>query len=294
MARPKKEGLDYFPFDVNFFEDIKIRRLLVLCGPLSASVYISLLCSIYQGKGYYIESDDDLSFLIADTLGIKEDEAADSISKTIKVGLFDENKFINHGILTSEGIQRRYIMATDRRKKIDLITEFLLLPKSELTSSNINIVSVTPCSINQVNEDTNRVSVAETTQSKVKESKVNNTIQYIESEKVILPEGLKRTLDSLLSDSEQTAHWRYTISRNNRIEPKEKLKDYLNQFFGVLANRGEIYKDETDAKFHFANWLTDELRKEKDEKTKYNNKPRKANRNAEGVKPAGIKSISLD
>ena len=30
MARPKKKGLEYFTNDVNFYQDIKIRKLKVL------------------------------------------------------------------------------------------------------------------------------------------------------------------------------------------------------------------------------------------------------------------------
>lgn len=275
MARPKKNNADYFSHDNCMRNDRKIKALRGKFGMLGYGIWCMLL-EYLTGCDDNEMQDDDLEMeLVSGDFGISVSEMKDVLDYCFKIKLLKKG----NGVIYSKSLKARLAPVYDKRERAK---------RSYRQKQQKEEVSAVE------NNTRDTLSVAETTQSKVKESKVNNTIQYIESDKVILPEGLKKTLDSLLSDSEQTAHWRYTISRNNRIEPKEKLKDYLNQFFGVLANRGEIYKDETDAKFHFANWLTDELRKEKDEKTKYNNKPRKANRNAEGVKPAGIKSISLD
>lgn len=54
MARPKKQGIDYFPLDVNFFSDVKIRKIARACGSQSTSILICLLCNIYKDNGYYI------------------------------------------------------------------------------------------------------------------------------------------------------------------------------------------------------------------------------------------------
>ena len=65
MARPKKQGLDYFQKNVNFYQDIKIRKLIRHKGIQAVSVYDILLCQIY-GVGYYICWDDDLPFIISE------------------------------------------------------------------------------------------------------------------------------------------------------------------------------------------------------------------------------------
>nr|DAK80447.1 MAG TPA: protein of unknown function (DUF4373) [Caudoviricetes sp.] len=31
MARPTKKGLDYFPLDVDFLSDLKVRRIIKAC-----------------------------------------------------------------------------------------------------------------------------------------------------------------------------------------------------------------------------------------------------------------------
>ena len=69
-GRPIKQGIDYFPMDVGFFTDVKIRKISRACGPQSTSILICLLCNIYKDDGYYILWDEDLPFVIADTVEI--------------------------------------------------------------------------------------------------------------------------------------------------------------------------------------------------------------------------------
>lgn len=47
MARPKK-GLDYFPLDVNFMQDRKMRRTYRIHSVLGIVVIIRLLCKLYR------------------------------------------------------------------------------------------------------------------------------------------------------------------------------------------------------------------------------------------------------
>ena len=68
MGRPKKIGLDYFSFKVDFFQDIRIRKLIKAQGGKAVAVYVLLLCSIYK-NGYYTEWDKDLAFIISEQLG---------------------------------------------------------------------------------------------------------------------------------------------------------------------------------------------------------------------------------
>ena len=63
MARPKKSGLSYFPLDVDFFEDPKIKILRARYGRDGIVFYIYLLCEIYR-QGYYIQVDDDFEYII--------------------------------------------------------------------------------------------------------------------------------------------------------------------------------------------------------------------------------------
>ena len=73
MARPKKKGLEYFTNDVNFYQDIKIRKLIRHKGIQSVSVYHILLCQIYS-NGYFIHWDEDLPFILSEVSGLEEDK----------------------------------------------------------------------------------------------------------------------------------------------------------------------------------------------------------------------------
>lgn len=48
MGRKKKIGLEYFPMDVDMFQDIKIRKLIKRQGGKAVVVYTLLLCFIYR------------------------------------------------------------------------------------------------------------------------------------------------------------------------------------------------------------------------------------------------------
>lgn len=71
MPRQQKPGLSYFPLDVDFFTDNKIRILRARFGNNGIAVYIYLLCEIYK-KGYYMEWNDDFKFILAADLNLSD------------------------------------------------------------------------------------------------------------------------------------------------------------------------------------------------------------------------------
>lgn len=161
MARPIKQGLDYFPLDVGFLHDVKIRRIMRACGTQSIPVLISLLANIYRNEGYFLRWSNDMSFLIADELGVSEGAVTATVDKAVQVDFFNANMYEKYGVLTSEGIQSRFFEAVSRRKEVRYDARFLLL--------NINVYN------NSVNVYNNSVNVDHNQQSKVKESKVKES-----------------------------------------------------------------------------------------------------------------------
>lgn len=126
MARPTKQGLEYFSFDTDFFSDVKIRRISRACEPASTSILICLLCNIYRDKGYYIAWDENLPFVVADTIGTTEGAVEEVIKKAIQVGFFDKELFDKYKILTSNGIQNRFKSAVSRREEIEYVVDYLV------------------------------------------------------------------------------------------------------------------------------------------------------------------------
>ena len=103
-GRPTKQGIDYFPMDVGFFSDVKIRKISRACGSQSASILICLLCNIYKDEGYYIVWDEDLPFVIADIVGVSEGAVKEVLIKALQVGFFDNTLYEKYHVLTSFGV----------------------------------------------------------------------------------------------------------------------------------------------------------------------------------------------
>lgn len=162
MARPTKKGLDYFPLDVDFLSDLKVRRIIKACGKEAVHILLALLANVYRDEGYYVLWDEDLAFLVADEVGAKEGTVEELVKKAVQVKFFDKDIFDKYSVLTSKGIQNRYILATKERKKVEL--EFKYLLTNEVNRSNISINGRN----NSVNQGNNQ-------QSKVKESKEKET-----------------------------------------------------------------------------------------------------------------------
>ena len=132
MARPPKVGLDYFPLDVNFLNDLKTKKIVRSYGASAVAVALNVFINIYRDNGYYAECDDDFTFLIADELKLDEEYTKNVIKKMIEVDFFDKNLYENHKILTSIGIQNRYVLASGRRvhTKINVVFD-LINPKND-------------------------------------------------------------------------------------------------------------------------------------------------------------------
>ena len=185
LARPTKTGLEYFPLDVNFLYDIKVRKIIKPLGPEAIGVLVYLLAEIYKDNGYYISWNDDICFLMSDLTGIDEELIKDVVSKALEVDFFNKDKYKKYNILTSKGIQNRYISATEKRKNTNINDDYII--KSEQISTNEHTQNNSNTKVNseetgvnvtetKVNSEETGVNVTESTQSKVKESKVKDNI----------------------------------------------------------------------------------------------------------------------
>jgi len=188
MARPFKQGLQYFPLDVNIFEDEKIQDLNLAFGYLGEIIYIRLLSMIYS-NGYYLEkSISSLAKTLMKSIGANWTPNPIDIEEIIiycgKVGLFDYD-LLKENVITSKSIQKQFILSTKRRKNTGEFKHWLLDEKTMLelsifnkTSKNINVdnnqdtvnINGVIDNDNQDNDDNNRVNVYKSTQ-KEKEKK---------------------------------------------------------------------------------------------------------------------------
>jgi hypothetical protein len=135
MGNSYKEGkIDYFPLDTGFFEDTKVKLLKPEFGNDASITYLLLLCKIYGDKGYYLEWNEDLAFMIAGELGFTKDKVQAIVSRLVKRSMFDEQLFNTLNVLSSKRIQHNYVMACSARTKIRIKKEYLLLNDEVLQS----------------------------------------------------------------------------------------------------------------------------------------------------------------
>ena len=167
MARPVKQGLDYFPLDVDIHDDDKIALISSEFGAIGEAILWRLLCKIYKNGYFYPWGEDECLLFCRWAGGIFVPGQVDEVVKgCIRRSIFDNRVSESFGILTSHGIQKRYLQATSERKEVEINHDFWLL---EIPKNN-RFKVIRPN--NLINLPINGVNKAESTQSKVKESKV--------------------------------------------------------------------------------------------------------------------------
>ena len=138
-----KEGLDFVPLDCRL--DEKFELIEAEFGIKGFAVIVKLFQRIYGGHGYYCEWNEDIAFLFAKQNSLSSNGASNNliheiVSASIRRGIFDKEVFEKYGILTSKGIQKRYLEATARRKNVNLEKQYLLL-SADIFGENVNILS---------------------------------------------------------------------------------------------------------------------------------------------------------
>jgi hypothetical protein len=118
MGRPIKEGLDYFPLDVGFFNDPKILMTEEEFGPKGGYIAIRLLCLIYQ-EGYCVRWNNKMALALAKGVGdgVTGALVGEVVNALIRNEFFDEGLYNRCAILTSTGIQKRWSEITRLLKR---------------------------------------------------------------------------------------------------------------------------------------------------------------------------------
>lgn len=109
MARMRTNSASYFPMDVGYFNDRKIRRLRKECLDIGVIVHLNLLCSIYADRrGYCTEADENLIFDISERFDIGEQEVIKILNTILDIGLFDKVLYHKFHIITAKAVQLRF------------------------------------------------------------------------------------------------------------------------------------------------------------------------------------------
>lgn len=247
MARPEKFGLDYFPLDVDIFESDK---MLAISGEFAVKgeiITLRLLCEIYR-NGYFVEYSELLKNKLARLSGLSGNLIDEVVGKLVKYGFFDESVFREHSVLTSKGIQKRYLEAVKRRKNV-LCQHYWLL-------KGVNVYNNSTSA--RVNDDISTQKKRE--EKKVKESEERSHARAHEVVPDSIPERpwQSYSIDELSQQLINSTSWKESVCMQYQLKPNE-VDPWLTRFAGHLKASGEETKNIRDAKKHFSSWLRIQL-----------------------------------
>lgn len=169
MARPTRQGVDYFPLDIHL--DDKFKFIQIKYGLEGFAAVIKLMQKIYS-YGYWYQWEEDEVLIFAHENNIDKDVLLQIVQESIERDIFDKELYDKYSILTSRGIQKRYKEIVRRRKDVEVVEEYLLVDNN--FGVNANIVP-TQC----------KHSDGKSTQSKVEESRVEKSKEEEEEERIL-------------------------------------------------------------------------------------------------------------
>lgn len=149
MARPAKQGMDYFPMDVDLDQDDKLQMIIGEFGIKGELIYTKLLGWIYKHNGYFTPWGEVEQLKFAKRVsyigGAPVNLINDVVARCIKWGLFDESVFVSLQILTSVRIQKTWLDATRKRKDREIDNKIWLIEvndglKAEETQKTAEVI----------------------------------------------------------------------------------------------------------------------------------------------------------
>lgn len=230
MARPIKTGLDYFPFDVDFFNDEKIVPIAGEFGLKGELATIKLLCAVYR-NGYYVEWTEMLKFkLLKELPGVSVGLLEQIVGRLVKWGFFDSKLFENSSVLTSRGIQLRYQAIRDKMHRKNLISDYNLLDADDAPA----MPKPRKCKVPNIRQNT--------------EPTLHSAAKEVAAP-IALDDSVKALLDDSIWYEPVCMRFKMTIDQF-----KEKMANFREHC--VCMGRTE-HKDLGDVKRHFCSWLSD-------------------------------------
>ena len=238
MARTIKKGLDYFPFDVDFFQDIRIRKLIKYQGGKAVAVYALLLCTIYK-NGYYVEWDKELPFIISEQSGYTEAYIQEVVDCCLNIGLLSKELFESVKVLTSKGIQERYSRICSSLRRSCVITEYNLISAEKNTQK-----AQQPMSHSEKQSQQPKVARYKPTSPQPGEQSAPATPAHPSHK-------YASTVNEEVAEMKRNAQWKESVCVRYQLNDK--------QFDSMLAdfalNCDKQHTSMQDAQSHFCRWL---------------------------------------
>jgi len=254
MARPIKKGLDYFPLDCDF--DDKIYQLEAKLGGEGCWRLIKIWKEIYKWEGYYANWGEKQVEAFAKKHRYRVGNIKNLVEFCLDIELFDRKRFEQYRILTSKGVQLRYLNIARIRPSLTVVKEYLLEATYNFIKEENIKLKLTPVNSELIN------------QSKVKEIKLK------ESKEKEINSSLHTPLTTETKEKKKPVKKDYSSGEYNPIWLTEKEYQKLVDRFGKEDTDDKIYEFSTYSKYdkytnHYStllNWLKKDRQQEQEKK----------------------------
>jgi hypothetical protein len=273
MARPTKTGLNYFPLDVDFFDDPRVGAVTVEHGTKGQAAVVMLLCAIYR-NGYYIEwTQENCIAILKELPGINIKKMQKIVRTLVEWDFFDRSLFEGQQVLTSRDIQQHYTVAARKRKvKPDETMPYWMgdeapTPPAKATPSRaegeLRTAETGKRTAEMTQEDNIKIyinpspSTTRAREDDIQEEK-GETVTVTEPARKWLPQetprgelGIREAVDQM-RDNEA---WMEVMCMKHHLD-KGQLEQLIGEFATDCECRGKTVHDNiSDAQGHFCNWL---------------------------------------
>lgn len=233
MSRTKDNSLDYFPLDVTFFSDRRIRRLQARFGSDGPMFLIYIFCRCYGGNGYYLDANNDFYEDAAIDIGCSVEKIGLMLNYLFDRSLLDSKSFNTVKVLTSHGIQAQYQKSKKGCKRDVVVDETLWVLDSEETEGFIKTrKDIINCEKKSDNSEKYNDKSEKYTQSKVKESKEKET-KDISADKPQTHRFIPPTVEEVRA---------YCQQRKNRVDPERFVAFYKSKGWMIGKSKMKDWK----------------------------------------------------
>ena len=194
MARPRLEGMNYFPHDTDATNDEKLEALRALYNNDGYAFYFIILERVYRTENAELNvSNPAVLAALINKIGINKDLFAQILQTSFDIGCFDKEAYNERKILTSNGIKKRADEVRGMRQRW----------RDNKDKDNRE----------ENNEENQEENSEETGESKVKESK----LKEIKSKEIKVKKFVPPTLGQVQE---------YCRERQNKVDPVKWFNHY--------------------------------------------------------------------
>lgn len=135
MVKANKKGLTYYPMSTEIEDDNKILKLEM--RHRRGFEFITKLWSFIYSHGCYVEWDEIEKIKFCRNKGFNSEDADDLLGHCFDLNILDRKLYRLYNVLTSSGIQKRYMQITKRWKYVEILKPYLLVSANKIKEIGI-------------------------------------------------------------------------------------------------------------------------------------------------------------